>query len=360
MCKQYYEINLNRAALCLQIHVQKENFMASNLSNFSRRPNAKERAAYAARLGRLGGAMGEQIEASAENFLNYGSSGGALLNRGLRIRKSFSYLTSPQGDFSDRRAPARHQRPSATHVASGKSCALRLFLMALSLAQKEGKSGAKAIHPPIQSERDALGWADLIATDASDSYGRDSFIRSKDKRIASVRSAFKKLEEAKLIDVAGPEGKRDRYQKYFFLNEGGKQNETLEPYKVPSVNDEIFILPPSFITKSWLHVLEDSEITLLLMIACRQGALNEDHVAIPAEVRLRNYGIARDPYSQACKTLASFGLIDVYEMGRHDDGRTIGGENYMLHRLSLNQDAFQENALPKVTQELKTQLARKF
>lgn len=359
MCKKHYEINVNHAALYLQVYEKKEILMISNLFYPDRPPNTKERAAYAARLGRLDGAMGKQIEVSAENFLNYGSGGGALLNQGLRIRKSFSYLISPQGEFSDRRAPARNQRPSATHIASGKSCALRLYLLALSLTQKERKSGANGIRPPIKSEPDVQGWTDLIATDASNSHGRDSFIRSKDKRIASVRSAFKKLDEAKLVDVAGPEGKRDRYQKYFLLDEGGKQNKTLEPYKVPSVNDDIFILPPSFITKSWLHVLEDSEINLLLMIACRQGALNEEHVAMPAEVRLRNYGIARDPYSQACKTLASFGLIDVYEMGRHDDGRAIGGENYMLHRLSLNQDAFQENALPKVTKELKTQLARK-
>jgi hypothetical protein len=83
------------------------------------------------------------------------------------------------------------------------------------------------------------------------------------------------------------------------------------------------LLHPSgrFVMNGWLHVLEDSEITLLLMVACGRGTLvatseadiSPGEVAIPAEVRLRRYGIHRDPFSAARKTLEWFGLLDVRE-----------------------------------------------
>jgi hypothetical protein len=81
------------------------------------------------------------------------------------------------------------------------------------------------------------------------------------------------------------------------------------------------------------HVLEDAEITLLLMVACGRGTLVATskadlvpgEVAIPAEVRLRGYGIHRDPFSAACKTLEWFGLLGVREVARHFDGRGEDG-----------------------------------
>jgi hypothetical protein len=114
------------------------------------------------------------------------------------------------------------------------------------------------------------------------------------------------------------------------------------------------LLHPSgrFVMNGWLHVLEDSEITLLLMVACGRGtlvatseaAISPGEVAIPAEVRLRRYGIHRDPFSAARKTLEWFGLLDVREVARHFDGRGEDGAA-RLHRLSVTPRGFEVNAV---------------
>ncbi|MFJ2758779.1 hypothetical protein ACIO3S_24485 [Nocardioides sp. NPDC087217] len=68
-------------------------------------------------------------------------------------------------------------------------------------------------------------------------------------------------------------------------------------------------------------MLEDSEITVLLMAACGAGAFfDQGGWAFPGEVRLRHYGIHRDPYAAARKTLEWFALLDVEEIMRHSDG----------------------------------------
>jgi hypothetical protein len=98
---------------------------------------------------------------------------------------------------------------------------------------------------------------------------------------------------------------------------------------VPAKREDYFTLPAGFVMNGWLQVLEDSEITLLLMVPCGRGTLvatseadmAPGEVAIPAEVRLRRYGIHRDPFSAARKTVEWFGLLDVREVARHFDGR---------------------------------------
>lgn len=125
------------------------------------------------------------------------------------------------------------------------------------------------------------------------------------------------------------------------------------------LHDDYFLLPPGFITNGWVHILEDSELTVLLMLYCGAGALpvdphnnvNPGEVAISGDTRLTRYGIQRDPYSSAIRALHDFGLLTVREIGRHDDGRAEDSQT-QLHRLQRIDSGFDEPALPTVLRAL--------
>jgi hypothetical protein len=55
---------------------------------------------------------------------------------------------------------------------------------------------------------------------------------------------------------------------------------------VPQAGESCFDVPISFISNGWVHVLEDSEISLLLMVAWGLGRLQleDGAVAIPHSV----------------------------------------------------------------------------
>jgi hypothetical protein len=82
-------------------------------------------------------------------------------------------------------------------------------------------------------------------------------------------------------------------------------------------------------------------------------------VAIPGDSRLRLYGIHRDPFSTARKTLEWFDLINVREVARHHhDGR---GENgaLNLHRLMLRPEGFESSAFDVVRSVIDVQIKRR-
>ena len=80
-------------------------------------------------------------------------------------------------------------------------------------------------------------------------------------------------------------------------------------------------------------------------------------LAFPGAVRLLQYGIHRDPYSRARKTLEWLGLLEVREVGRHEDERAEDDER-LLHRIHLPAGAFERPALPTMRTVIGEQLAR--
>ena len=103
----------------------------------------------------------------------------------------------------------------------------------------------------------------------------------------------------------------------------------------------------ALITRGWVHVLEDSELALLLMTACGLGRLpGEERVAIPADIRLLHYGISRDAFS-AHHVLQHLDLLEVVGDDHYDDGRAVGfsEDGAHLHRLQLQPDAFEQDSL---------------
>lgn len=332
----------------------------------TRPPTAKERTALERRQKRLKGidAAG-RIDAITERLLGFDRAAGSLQTDGMKIRREFSYSTTPAApDASDRKAPPPVERPPATRIITSRGAALRLELTLLALTQLVRKPGAKAklteLDLPLTGDSQTTAWADLVAAAPSgDSQTRDGFYSSRDKRTRSVRTALTTLEAAGLVST--PRSKSSRqYDKFVLLHEAGREARgESEEYTVPKIGDEeIYTIPPGFVTNGWLHTLEDSEICLLLMIACRHGGFTENGLlAMPGEVRLRHYGIHRDRYSAARKTLEWFGLIVVQEEGRRGDGRALDDER-LLHRLALWPDGFAAPALKTIRTNIDHQLQR--
>lgn len=340
------------------------------LLDFSRPLRPSERKAFGARKSRLSGQFGESATQATAALLGEPLGGPGLLStEGLRIRDDFSFLRVPvlAGTASDRRAPTRSLRPSATRLVSSQGIALRLYLTMLAVTQVRLRPGqTNTVDLPVVGSRREFSWSDLVATGAIDSGrgGTKSIVR--DKKARSLRTALNALDEAQLVALTGDIGKRGRHEGFVLLDEAGRQLPgDPDKYRVPASSDDYYVLPVGFVTNGWLHVLEDTEIAVLLMIACGKGSLTQREApdlvvgerAIPANVRLDHYGLHRDPFSRALKTLAWFGLINVREIGRHDDGRAEDGDLF-LHRLSLRLEGFDGNGLDVVLKVIERQLER--
>lgn len=331
----------------------------------TRKPTTKEHEQLQRRLLRLQmEGLSAHLASIGTKLLEYNRPASKFQSVGLRLRPQFAHLTDPiEGDSSDRRAPPRELRPPATRISSSKGSALRLELTVLALLQLHRKPGATAhlaeLQIPIAGDSRNTGWADLVAALPPDSNASGLFYSGRDKRARTVGSALKCLEAAGLVDVPGKPGKRNRFEGFVPLHEAGAAAlGEREEYAVPEVSEMAFAMPPGFILNGWLHVLEDSEIAVLLMAACGLGSWDEDGLrAFPGVVRLCRYGIHRDPYSAARKTLEWFGLLEVNEVARHEDGRAEDDERY-LHRIGLRTAGFEQPALPVIQNALQCQLER--
>jgi hypothetical protein len=285
--------------------------------------------------------------------------------QGLVLRRGFAYQEGEHdADASDRKAPARGMRPPATRITSSRGCALRFELTLLAWVQSTRKSGGKArvkdFGLDIVGSSDTPAWSDVIATGAEDSALGGILTTEREKRARSVRSALKTMKSAGLVEIPETPAGGPKFEDFVLLDERGTDaiGEKAE-YKVPLARaSSTFTLPAEFISQGWVHVLEDSEIALLLMVACAYGGWWENGMLVmPGAVRLRNYGIHRDPYWRARKTLQWFGLLDVEELGRHGDGRAEDS-NFFVNRLRLMPEGFAKTAVSTITASVKEQIAR--
>ncbi|MBG6218811.1 hypothetical protein IWX75_003298 [Arthrobacter sp. CAN_A6] len=329
--------------------------------DYHRPPNAREVKAFRDRLARLQGAFGNDIEVAEKRLADRLPTGKALDAHGYRVRETFSYLgRAAPGDYSDRRVVVRKHRPPATRLVSSQGATLRFYLTALAVAQMSGSAGTKLPTLPIAGATIELGWPHLVATGAVNAGGRNNYLTAIDKRARSIKESLSTLEGAGMVDLRATESRARIFEDFILLNEAGKDalGGSVE-YRVPRQNEATILLPSEFIRQSWIHVLADSELAVLLMIACGQGALpdqEEGMIAIPSGKRVSRYGIGRDPYSRARKTLELFGLVSVQEVGRHFDGKAEDDEAPQLHRFKILPDGFKEHAPTMVISQLADQL----
>lgn len=338
--------------------------------DLSRPLSKKEAEGFRARQARLEGSFGSSAASATRAFVQRVRTPGGL-EGGLRLRVLFSCLGTPiiSERISDRSAPPRELRPPASRLITSQGAALRLYLTMLAAAQVSTKPGKKYRNTfPLVGDSQQLGWDDLVASPAIPSGRGRNVWMTRDKKARMLRNALENLHGAGLVQLLGQPGERGRYEHFVALSDAGPQYDgAAVQYSVPSDREDHFLLPPGFITSGWLSVLEDSEIAVLLMLACGRHRLEkwnadfdiEDReVAISGENRLLYYGIHRDRFATACKTLGWFGLIQVREIDRHpDDGRAEDGRT-QLHRIRVVPEAFEQDSLEVVRDTVRTQLER--
>lgn len=243
---------------------------------------------------------------------------------------------------------------------------MRLELIALAAAQARYRTGARPDNQlplrPTASAEHPIGWVDLLASSAEARGKGRTRMGVLDKKVRNVQTALQTLEAAQLVELPNAGNAHGKYEHFQLLDERGSRT-TGAPlrYEVPRARDAgVLQLPAAFITEGWVHVLEDSEITLLLMVACGRGRNpGEESVAIAADIRLLHYGISRDSFG-AHVMLSKLGLLDVEEVGRHDTGRAVdyNTDGAKLHRLRLLPAGFELPALLTMTGAIENELNR--
>jgi hypothetical protein len=109
-------------------------------------------------------------------------------------------------------------------------------------------------------------------------------------------------------------------------------------------------LPGGLFLNGWIHVLEDSELAFMLMLACLRSRSDKMPVFATSEVRLLQFGLGRDAY-ETHRTLSHLGLVRVHPSphpGRRlgKTGRYLKSDPPKLHRFELLNDGFEEPAIP--------------
>lgn len=286
----------------------------------------------------------------------------------LRIRLDFVVRDRPAiapGDPSDRRLPPRRERPPATRLMSPRGIALKFYLTALFLAQTRLPGRRPSNKRPL-ADPGQVSWIDLIATPAERG-GVKTYSSVRDKKQRQLQDALRRLSdpEVQLVELPNFQGHATgKYEGFLLMREGGAPDGGGDntPYTVPTPNERALYLPRGLLLNGWIHVLEDTELAFLLMLACMRAVFGNKPVFVAGEIRLLQFGLGRDAY-QAHHMLDRVGLIEVEaDPNRHiEDGRASGysDDNIpKLHRFRLLDDGFDQVAMPTMREAIERRLAR--
>lgn len=270
----------------------------------------------------------------------------------ILIRNGFACLDTPADpEGSSQILPPLAARPPAARLRSPRGAALRLELIALAVAQFTGRPGGRWVNRIPVSRRVGHNpvWADLVAAPAIAGSSQGPL----DRRARQVKSALDRGVEQGLIHLPNASHSRGQYEHFELLDEAsmGLANEEPRPYVVPAAEERgsCLALPTTFFTNGWVNVLEDTEIAVLLMVACgRHGLAKVSGVAVREFDRVQRYGIHRDAFGSHA-LLDDFGLLAV--------ARPEDPERHLLHRLRLKRSGFDQEAFPKVESVLKAKPA---
>lgn len=283
----------------------------------------------------------------------------------LRVRWQFvarADLAVAPGDPSDRRIPKRRDRPPATRLVSPRGIALRLYLTALFLGQTRPAGDRPGNDIPLDDD-DETSWVDLIATPAERSKaGGLTYSGIRIKKLRQLQDALRRLASAdvQLVELPQfkkrptvrkwPNGKKKpigKYESFLLLNERGAPEDgtTNERYRVPTEDVRTVLqLPAGLFLNGWIHVLEDSELTFLLMLACLRARYGDNKpLFLAGETRLLQFGLSRDAY-ESHRLLERLGLVDVTE----DENRHFGESRVRGFKRTDDESADAANAIPKV------------
>jgi hypothetical protein len=320
--------------------------------------SASERRQLAKRRPRLEKMVGE-VEKATAKFASTGTP------EKLRLRRDFVRRDdggAVAGDPSDRRLPDPSERPPATRLPSPRGIALQVYLTAMFLAQTR-KPGIRPGNTLPLDERDKLSWIDLIATPAERG-GTVTSTGVREKKLRTFQTALKRLAEPgiQLLELPKAGARSSTYEGFVLLYEGGapRGGGDNDRYTVPDpAVAPLLELPAGLFLNGWIHVLEDRELTFLLMIACLRSMYPDQMVFLTGQTRLLEFGIGRDAY-QSHHLLRRLGLIDVEEgEDRHDDGRVRNFDSAnppKVHRFKLLDNGFDQPAIDTMRTTIDRQL----
>lgn len=333
------------------------------LIDFSREPTERERKDLRDRLKRLNTMRSSVMKAtdSLAGLVTKPSFTEVL------VRKDFVYqVEAPRGEWSDRTLPPRELRPPAAQLVSPRGASLRLFLTALFEAQARGRPGTHPANPrPLKAAGSGKSWLDMLASEASASMSGRTFMNVADKKLRQLRNTLDRLVTADLVALPNANLKgMKRYDDFRLQHEAGtRRNGANINYTLPrSTDTDVFRLPVELFTKGWIHVLEDTELLFVLMLAYYAARTPPDGgLRIDSETRLLHHGIGRDGY-EAHFMLSWLDLAYVKpDLVRRDDGRVEGygeGAKALPHALRLLPEGFKEDGLQRLTGEIEYQLGR--
>ena len=120
---------------------------------------------------------------------------------------------------------------------------------------------------------DSVSWIDLIATAAERGSGL-TYSSVRDKKLRQVQDALRRLSrpEVQLVELPNFQSKATgKYEGFLLMHEAGAPYESGDnvPYAVPAAQGMLLLrLPSGLFLNGWIHILEDSELAFLLMLAC--------------------------------------------------------------------------------------------
>lgn len=325
--------------------------------NISRPPTQRERAALIARRSRLQAAAAS-MDAATEHLRG-------LVDRQhletLRIRDEFIRLLAPDVDVdtSDRSASARQHRPPCTRLMSGRGNAIPFLLTALLEAQARTAAGHKCQSntTPIRGTASTIGWTEYIATDAQASTNGRILTTVRDKKIRQIVSSLNRLHGENLVFLPHLDAPQGKYENFLILREDGSPSADNDAYSVPDQN--YFPVPITLFTQGWIHVLEDSELTLLLITARLRHKRGPQLEPLDATARKLHYGLSRDAFEAGHRMLDYLEIVDVVsDICRSPDGTvdSIESRGAKPHQLLFHPDSLDRPALPTMLDTFAAQL----
>ncbi|WP_328561443.1 hypothetical protein [Streptomyces coelicoflavus] len=295
---------------------------------------------------------------------------GIRTGKQLVLRSGFVFRQDPAdvpGDASDRLLPPPEERPPATRLASPRGIALKVFLTAAFVAQSRSPGERPTNTLPL-NDLDAVSWVDLFATPAVRGGGLKTYASIRDKKARQLHHALGRLSsaEVQLIHLPNASKAVGKYEGFLLLHEQGTPyggGENSDRYTVPGQDGRelLLSLPAGLFTNGWIHLLEDSELAFLLMIAWLHAKFGHQPVFAASDIRLLQFGLSKDAY-EAHRMLNRFGLVEVEEdEGRYIEGGKMAGfqegQRPKLHRFQLAPSGFDQQATDKVREVIEFKLS---
>ncbi|MGW6033333.1 hypothetical protein ACWFOS_06715 [Gordonia terrae] len=326
----------------------------------ARPPNPRERAVLEARLNRL--AQMEQSVADAGHWLRELMEDRVSPAGDVRLRHGFVRLFAPDSsaDTTNRNATRREQRPPSTRLMSPRGRSLSFFLIALFEAQMRLEPGQPAApnEIPLKATNDHTGWTDFIATDAQDFVKGRHYADVPAKKARQIQSSLVRLHKENLVSLAF-KGRQRLYDEFMLKSEDARPHSDNRFYRVPESG--YFTVPAWLFTNGWIHVLEDSELVLLLIAARMRCEHGDEPQPLPSGPRKLNYGLSRDSFEAGHRMLAYLDVLDVIsDFQRSADGKVDGfsDRGAQPHLLRFHPKALDRPSFPTITTTIKEQIAR--